>query len=134
MLHRNLAVFDFLEVTKLFHLSHHGVTRDQSIQPLPSSTVLVEGPIRIQNVDRFAHRFFVASPTGVVVRVVRWRHLHAAGSQRFVSQQCIRHNRNQPTVNRDTNSFADQMSVSLVSRMNADSGIAEHRLGSSRAE
>ena len=86
MLQRDLAIFHFLEVPELFHLGHHGIACDQSVQPLPCSTVLVQGSVGIQNVDRLAHRFFVASPAGVVVRIVRRGHLHAAGSECFVSQ------------------------------------------------
>ena len=134
MLERDLAIFDFLEMPERFHLGHDGATSHQPVQTLPFPAVFVQGPVRIQKIDRLAHRLLIAGPAGVVVGVMCRCHFHAARTECLIGQQRIGNDWDQTPVHRDLHPFANQMCVTFVGGMNANGGIPEHRFGSRGTE
>ena len=65
-------------------------------------------------------------PTGVIVVIVRRRHLDTAGAKRRVHEQAVRDDRNLTAVERDGDGFADQVLIARIVGMDGDRGIAEH--------
>ena len=132
VLHRNDAVFDFLEVTERFHLRHDLLASLKPIQPSVLAAVLVDRAVGVQDTDRLAHLVLVASPAGVVVRVVSRSHFDGSRAQRFVSQQSVGYDRNDAAVRRNHHMLADEICVTFVGGMNANRRITQHGFRTSR--
>ncbi len=60
--------------------------------------------------------------------------LYTASTKRLIRQQRVGNDRDQPPVDRNADLLSDEVRVPLIGWVDADGGIAEHRLGASRAE
>ncbi len=110
------------------------VTRSRATSrssPAYGPPLRIDRSIRVQDVD---HRQLVPEAAGVVIGIMRRRHLHCAGAQRRVNQFSVGDDRNIPSQERNRDQLADEMPVTRIIGMNRNGSIAEHRLGPGRGK
>ena len=122
---------DLLHQAERFEIHDHFLARLVPVQARVRPAVLVDLPVRREDVD---HLHAVPLRERIVVRVVPRRDLHAAGAEFLADEDAVRDDRDRLVHERQHAMFADQVLIPLVVGVHRDGRIAEHRLRPRRGD